>query len=476
MPSSNGVYSLPPGYLAVTGATIQASQHNPPLEDIAAALTLRLSRDGTAPMTGPLQHVDGSAAAPAAAFASAPSTGWHKSTNGIGFDVSGVQVAEIGPSGFIIQDKAITLQKLYHPSGPSLLLGTDSNAALTITGAANNGSGLIRLSVAATATFTTGQKKTVSDVLGTTEANGTWTITVIDSTHIDLQGSAFTNVYTSGGTIGGGLEEISLGTGLTLLANVLSASSPSLAGAQGLVITNNAVTPSSKIDITADQVIMVAAGQGLYATAVSVTIDTSTVGAANGLDAGSRGNTTWYNLFLISNGTVTAGLASLSATAPTLPSGYTYFVRLGAMRTDGSGNFYRTRQLGRDTVYTPVTASNTTAPLVMASGAETPWTAIPTQNVTVPATATKIKVNLFAILNNNSNTYIAVAPNNNYSTATVAGAPAGFGGNANSTTTAVINQTVEMLFESANIYVGTAGSIGTATWSAYGWTDKVNAS
>jgi hypothetical protein len=55
MPSSNGVYSLPSGYLAVTGATILASQHNPPLEDIAAALTLRLSRDGTAPMIGPVQ-------------------------------------------------------------------------------------------------------------------------------------------------------------------------------------------------------------------------------------------------------------------------------------------------------------------------------------------------------------------------------------------------------------------------------------
>jgi hypothetical protein len=48
MPSSNGVYSLPPGYLAATGTTIQVSQHNPIFEDVAAALTLRLSRDGTA--------------------------------------------------------------------------------------------------------------------------------------------------------------------------------------------------------------------------------------------------------------------------------------------------------------------------------------------------------------------------------------------------------------------------------------------
>lgn len=50
MPRSNGVYSLPPGYLATTGQTILASQHNPPLEDIATALTGSLPRDGSAPM------------------------------------------------------------------------------------------------------------------------------------------------------------------------------------------------------------------------------------------------------------------------------------------------------------------------------------------------------------------------------------------------------------------------------------------
>lgn len=47
---SNGRYSLPPGYIGVTGQTILTSQHNPPLEDIAAALTNRLPRAGTAPM------------------------------------------------------------------------------------------------------------------------------------------------------------------------------------------------------------------------------------------------------------------------------------------------------------------------------------------------------------------------------------------------------------------------------------------
>lgn len=51
---SNGVYSLPPGYLAVAGDTILPSQHNPPLEDIGAALSQVVYRSGVAPMLGPL--------------------------------------------------------------------------------------------------------------------------------------------------------------------------------------------------------------------------------------------------------------------------------------------------------------------------------------------------------------------------------------------------------------------------------------
>jgi hypothetical protein len=80
--------------------------------------------------------------------------------------------------------------------------------ALTITGAANNGAGLIRITVASTATLTTGDIKAISLVGGTTEANGNWTITVINATHFDLQGSAFVHAYTSGGVVGGSLDAL----------------------------------------------------------------------------------------------------------------------------------------------------------------------------------------------------------------------------------------------------------------------------
>ena len=99
MPSSNGVYSLPPGYLATTGTPILASQHNPIFEDVAAALTLRLSRDGTAPMTGPINLAGGTVTSPSLIFRGNVGSGIYPTTNGIGVGVGGVQVAEFVPGG-----------------------------------------------------------------------------------------------------------------------------------------------------------------------------------------------------------------------------------------------------------------------------------------------------------------------------------------------------------------------------------------
>lgn len=80
--------------------------------------------------------------------------------------------------------------------------GNQGTGHVSISGTANNGSGLIRLTVSSSANFTTGQQANVFAVRGTTEANGLWTITVVDATHIDLQGSTYTNAFSAGhGTI-----------------------------------------------------------------------------------------------------------------------------------------------------------------------------------------------------------------------------------------------------------------------------------
>jgi len=63
-----------------------------------------------------------------------------------------------------------------------------------ITGASDNGSSGIRLTVPTTG-LSTGQYVDVRGVAGTYEANGMWQITVIDATHMDLQSSVFTHAY-----------------------------------------------------------------------------------------------------------------------------------------------------------------------------------------------------------------------------------------------------------------------------------------
>jgi hypothetical protein len=73
------------------------------------------------------------------------------------------------------------------------------------------------------------------------------------------------------------------------------------------------------------------------ASAKSVTLTTT---GANGLDTGSLTTSENYYLFIIYNATsgTIATLASLNGVNPILPSGYTYFRRVGMFRTNSSSN------------------------------------------------------------------------------------------------------------------------------------------
>jgi hypothetical protein len=71
----------------------------------------------------------------------------------------------------------------------------NADNAMPITAAANNGSGLVRLTVASTANWQTNQYWNVSGT-GTYDQN--WEITVIDATHIDLQASTYSTTVTTG--------------------------------------------------------------------------------------------------------------------------------------------------------------------------------------------------------------------------------------------------------------------------------------
>ena len=136
-----------------------------------------------------------------------------------------------------------------------------------------------------------------------------------------------------------------------------------------LTVAPNGGAPGTKVDVAADLLSV----QGVTLSAVSETGDIS-VSGANGLDTGAAANSTWYAVHVICNaaGTLVASLFSLSATAPTLPIGYTLFRRVGWVRRDGGGIFRFFTQVG-DWVYykTPIGVASPTGTTSFASDVPT---------------------------------------------------------------------------------------------------------
>ena len=71
---------------------------------------------------------------------------------------------------------------------------------MIVLGTSSGKGGVARLTVNQTSQAKSGDNATVANVGGTTEANGTFPMVVIDGTHIELQGTKYQNAYTSGGT------------------------------------------------------------------------------------------------------------------------------------------------------------------------------------------------------------------------------------------------------------------------------------
>lgn len=123
---------------------------------------------------------------------------------------------------------------------------------------------------------------------------------------------------------------------------------PAVGSSRNLLILNNVITPNSKVDISADEVVLKNSDNDPFvATGVVVAANMATSGA-NGLDTGSEAASTWYYVYLIYNGTTVASLLSTSNGAPTLPSGYTYSALVGVVRNDGSSNFLAFYQQDRE--------------------------------------------------------------------------------------------------------------------------------
>lgn len=155
-----------------------------------------------------------------------------------------------------------------------------------------------------------------------------------------------------------------------------------IAAGRNIAARTNSVSPDTKLDISADELCLRDANSLPFrAAAVAVTINFGTVGA-NGIDVGVQAASTWYYGWVIAkvDGTI-AGLGSLSATAPTMPAGYTFKALVTAARSNGSTQFTNYRQYGNECfIVNPST--------VLSGGAASSETAIATSGVAPPIAQT----------------------------------------------------------------------------------------
>lgn len=284
------------------------------------------------------------------------------------------------------------------------------------------------------------------------------------------------------------------GAGGLLLTNPVTAASGGGSGSPGaytnLHLWNSETVPNTQIALTLDSV-TVSDQKSTFATifGVSVTINTAVVGA-NGIDTGAIAASTCYHCYVIYNPNTqtAAGLISLNSNSPppsppqssisgppTLPSGYTLYMRAGAMFTDASANLKRTAQRNKRAQYIVTAGSNTTLLPLLASGAAgsasaPTWIALPITAL-VPQTADEVYLQIHTGYQGNTDSVVIVAPNNSYGAVNAVNPPpAAFDATLGTKSVYQLNLMLEGLAKNT-IYWASSGAGGMI--AVQGWIDSV---
>lgn len=144
-------------------------------------------------------------------------------------------------------------------------------------------------------------------------------------------------------------------TNKTLNSPVIN--SPLLLNVRPPAISNNASDANNDIDIPAGTFMSSDGTRLLTYPGGTIQLDVSGI---NGLDTGSKANSTRYYVYVIYNPTSATYGAIFTATynSPTMPSGYTLRRYVGFCITDSSGNIRAFTQTGDLVTYTTVIASD----------------------------------------------------------------------------------------------------------------------
>lgn len=410
--NGSGTYSLPEASF-VPNTPIASAAVNSDFSDIASAITASIAADGQTTITGQLKGATGSAGSPSYSFSNDLNTGMYRiGTDNVGISAGGTKILDVSATG------------------------------LTITGT---------LSVSATGWINTAD------------------IAAKAVTYAKIQDISASSRLLGRATSGAGVtEEITIGAGLALSSTTLTAPAfPPPASFSQLSIK---VATTTTVAVSAAYV-TVTDGTNFISVPISATCDLGTSGAVNGLDTGTIATSTWYYIYAISTGSLHGTLASTSATSPTLPSGYTYKARIGAVLTaSGVAQLFGTWQYGKRAQYIVGLAQTSTARR-MANGSSgnitTPtWTAIAVANF-VPPTATRIALSLN---DGAAGQTVMLAPNNSYgaynSTTNPPVAAISLG-----TGSAPTTEYAEFMLESTNIYWASDSTNGGVYCT--GWEDNL---
>lgn len=255
-----------------------------------------------------------------------------------------------------------------------------------------------------------------------------------------------------------------------ILAYVTTQGAFAAPSAPGAAFANLAVTVNSNTNVTVSaSAVSVQNGSGdfINLNSVNATANIASSGAG-GLDTGTEAASTWYYVFVIYDPTTqnVAALISVSASAPVMPSGYTYSRRVGAIRNDAASNLWRTSQKGAKAQV--VVGSNPTTINVASSGANgstsvPTWVAVALGSF-VPPTAGVVAGTVY-IYDAGTNRAAMVAPDNSYGA---------ISSSTNFPPVAVTGQTIgaafELVLESTSIYWASQANCALAVT---GWVDEI---
>lgn len=375
--------------LFVPNTTILSASVNQNFTDIATGLSDCLTRDGQAGMTAIFKAVSGSVSAPGISFNNDATSGLYLSASGIpGFVAHSLGIllnttlfcaisatVSAGGSGYAVGDTITPAGTGI--AGPVFQVATLSGSAVATVTLLYSGwltvkptnpvAQFVSSGIGTGCTLNiTFNDPTSADyrALITTEASALPWVRFGSSSYISgLMSSA--NAYTmltALVTIGAGLSlntttnppTVTTTTNPTLIPNYISGFTMSTAGSSGTMTIAAGVANDST-----NTVLM------KLSSSISKTTASWAVGTGNGgLDTGAIANSTWYHFYEIER--VDTGVVdvifSLSASAPTLPTNYTIYRRIGSRKTNGSAQWILFTQTGNTVIWsatvTDVNAGN----------------------------------------------------------------------------------------------------------------------